>query len=67
MMALEKTDGFKVLATWSHQGMIVPRRSRNPAQFAKFDYVSGWKGHAPRAKSMTADERKVARSRWLNR
>jgi hypothetical protein len=71
-MTTPETDGFKVLAAWNHQGMIVFRRYRNPAQFTKLDTVpdpgtSGRKGGASRAKSMTADARKAARKRWQNR
>lgn len=64
MTALE-TDGFKVLAVWSHQGAIVLRRSRDLTQFAKPDAVSNpGKGVASRSKCMTADKRKAARNRW---
>ena len=71
-MATPETDGFKVLATWNHQGMIVHRRSCDPVQFAALDTVSppgklGRKGGASRAKSLTAAERKAARDRWQNR
>jgi hypothetical protein len=68
-----ETDGFKVLATWNHQGMIVQHgRSRDPAQFAELETISapgalGRKGGASRAKRMTTDERKAARNRWQNR
>jgi hypothetical protein len=72
-MTTPETDGFKVLAAWNHQGMIVLRRSRDPAQFAKLDTVSDpgtvdRKGGASgtHAKSMTADARKAARNRWQN-
>jgi hypothetical protein len=70
MMITRETDGFRALATWGRQGMIVPRRSRNPAQFAKFDFISdpnGPEAGASRKKRMTAAERKVARNLWLNR
>jgi hypothetical protein len=71
-MTTPETDGFKVLAAWNHHGMILFRRSRNPAQFDKLDTVSnpgrlGRKGGASRAKSTTADTRKAARDRWQNR
>jgi len=71
-MTTPTTDGFKVLATWNHQGKMEFRRSRKPAKFAKLDTVSdpntlGRKGGTPRAKSMTADARKAARDRWKNR
>jgi hypothetical protein len=39
-MITADTDGFKVFAAWNHQGMILPRCSRAPAQLAKFDTVS---------------------------
>ena len=35
-MITADTDGFKVFAAWNHQGMILPRCSRAPAQLAKF-------------------------------
>jgi hypothetical protein len=71
MITLE-TDGFRVFATWCHQGMVAPRHSCHPAQFANFDYISdpnalGPKADAPPKKSMTAAERKAARNRWQNR
>jgi hypothetical protein len=71
-MVTPETDGFKVLATWNHQGMIVHRGPRGPAQFAELETVSdpstlGRKGGASRAKSLTADERKAARNYWQNR
>lgn len=67
MTALE-TDGFKVLAAWSHQGAIVLKRSRDLAQFAKLDTTSNpGKDVVSRVKHMTADERKAARKRWQNR
>jgi hypothetical protein len=71
-MVAPETDGFKVLSTWNHQGMIVHKRPRDPAQFGELDTVSdpgtsGRKNGASRAKGMTADERKSARNRWHNR
>jgi hypothetical protein len=67
-MTTLETDGFKVLAAWSHQGAIVLNRSRELAQVAKLDTVSNpGKGVVSRAKSTTADERKAARKRWQNR
>jgi hypothetical protein len=67
-MTTLETDGFKVLAAWSHQDAIVLRRSRDLARFAKLDTASNQgKGIVSRAKSMTADERKAARKRWQNR
>jgi hypothetical protein len=38
-MITPETDGFKVFAAWNHQGMILRRRSRAPAQLAKLDTV----------------------------
>jgi hypothetical protein len=69
MIITRETDGFRALATWGRQGMIVPRRSRNPAQFGRFDCISdpnGREAGASRKKRMTAAERKVARNLWLN-
>jgi hypothetical protein len=70
MMITRETDGFRALAAWSRQGTIVPRHSSNPAQFAKFDYISdpnGREAGGSRKKRMTAAERKIARNLWLNR
>jgi hypothetical protein len=72
-MITPKTDGFKVLATWNHHGMIVHSRYLDPAQFVEFGTASdhpgtlGRKSRPSLSKSMTADERKVARDRWQNR
>jgi hypothetical protein len=69
-MVTRETDGFKVFATWNHQGMIANRRSSEPAQCTELDTVLdpatvGRKGGAFRA--MTADEREAARNRSQNR
>jgi hypothetical protein len=71
-MVTQETDGFKVLTTWNHHGMIVHRRSPDPAQFVELGTTSdpgtlGRKGGPSLGKSMTADERKAARNRWQNR
>jgi hypothetical protein len=72
-MVTPETDGFKVLATWNHHGMIVHRHCPDPAQFVELGTAPdpgtlGRKSRRPSlGKSMTADERKVARNRWQNR